>query len=895
MRMARNPEESEKETRQRRIDRRLRDAGWVRAEKGQEPDSGPYWLEEVETASGPCDYGLYVDRELVALVEAKRLERSPQNVLSQTERYARGIRGTGERGAYGVPFVYSSNGEVIWFRDTRNDLNRSRRLSRFHTPAALIERRHHQLDSTTQWLAANPSQHPRLRYYQHDACHAIEAAIRDRKRTMLLAMATGTGKTFTLVNECYRLLKSKTARRILFLVDRRALAAQAIRSFAAFEPEPGLKFDKAYEVYSQRFFKDDLAGERPFDASLLPPAYLEQPGQGHTFVYVSTIQRMAINLFGTEAVFGHDLDSATEDDASALEIPIHAFDVVIADECHRGYSSAELSTWRNTIDHFDAIKIGLTATPAAHSKAYFKDVVYRYGFEQAVADGYLVDYDVLKLKSDVRMNGVFLRQGEEVKTIDTLSGLENFDLLEDERQFDAEAIEKKVTSPDSNRKILEELKRYTDAHTERYGRFPKTLIFAANDLEHTSHADQVVDIARDVFGRGDAFVRKITGKEDRPLQRIREFRNRPQPSIAVSVDLMSTGVDIPDLEFIVLLRTIKSRILFEQMLGRGTRLGEKHPDKSHFTVVDCFDGTLLEYFRSVTSITAVAPDKPTRTIRQLVEDVYENRDRAYNTRCLVKRLQRIAKGMSGEARDLFAAHVPDGDLAKFAAGLPRALESDFSGTMAVLRDPAFQDLLVNYPRPIRSFLVAVENEDDVTSEWLVRGGDGREYKPEDYLKEFERFVKENPAQVEAIEILLQRPRDWNTDALAQLRKTLAAAPQRFTPEHLQKAHQIRYDVALADLISMIKHAADATAPLLTAEVRVDTALSQLTAGKQFDADQKQWLERIRRHLVENLSIEKEDFGAVPIFARNGGWSKADDAFDRELEELLGQLNEAVAA
>src|SRR5207302_5292103 len=139
--------------------------------------------------------------------------------------------------------------------------------------------------------------------------------------------------------------------------------------------------------------------------------------------------------------------------------------------------------------------------------------------------------------------------------------------------------------------------------------------------------------------RGDAFVEKITGRVDRPLQRIREFRNRPNPGIAVTVDLLTTGVDIPDLEFLVFLRAVKSRILFEQMLGRGTRKGEKYPDKSHFTVFDCFDGTLLEYFKNVTDITAEPPRSDTKTIAEVIDDIWANRERDYNIRCLVRRLQ----------------------------------------------------------------------------------------------------------------------------------------------------------------------------------------------------------------------------------------------------------------
>src|SRR5206468_499600 len=182
------------------------------------------------------------------------------------------------------------------------------------------------------------------------------------------------------------------------------------------------------------------------------------------------------------------------------------------------------------------------------------------------------------------LNGVFLQEGEQVEAVDPQSGIKQLDLLEDERSFDTTKIEREITAPDSNHRILDEVKKYAAEHEAETGRFPKTLIFADNDLPHTSHSDQLVDLARDVFGRGEAFVQKITGRVDRPLQRIREFRNRPNPGVVVSVDMLTTGVDIPDLEFIVFLRPVKSRILFEQMLGRGTRKGEKFPDKSHFVV-----------------------------------------------------------------------------------------------------------------------------------------------------------------------------------------------------------------------------------------------------------------------------------------------------------------------
>lgn len=890
--------ESERQTRKRRIDPLLKSLGWnVVPFDGDCPLDrlSNCAIEEYETTNGPADYVLCVDGRIIAVVEAKKLTLGPQNVLTQAERYSRGVAASKLNfDGFRVPFLYSTNGAVIWFHDVRHRLSRSRPVTKFHSPAALREMLERDTDAALAWLQTHPNDHSKLRTYQKEANEAVEQAIADRKRQMLIAMATGTGKTFTLVNQVYRLMKSGLGQRILFLVDRRALAAQAVRAFASFEPEPGLKFDKIYEVYSQRFQQEDFGEEDKFDPKVLPQAYLTNPKQGDAFVYVSTIQRMTINLFGRDAIFGIG-EETIDEDAEKLDIPIHAFDVIIADECHRGYSTGELSVWRKTLDHFDAIKIGLTATPAAHTKAYFKDVVYRYEYQRAVQEGHLVDYDVVTIKSDVRMNGVFLNEGEQIGIVDPESGRELLDQVEDERQFDATEIEQKVTAPDSNRKILEEIRKYGFEHQERFGRFPKTLIFAVNDLKHTSHADSLVDIARDVFGQGDGFVQKITGTVDRPLQRIREFRNRPEPHVVVTVDMLTTGVDIPDLEHIVFLRPVKSRILFEQMLGRGTRNGEKFPDKSHFTVFDCFDGTLLEYFRKSTAITAEPPEKETRTIKQVIDDIWNNRDRDYNIRCLVRRLQRIEKEMSGEARELFAAYIPNGDMGVYAKALPAKLRSGFTETMTLLRNPAFQDLLVHYPRAPRHFIKTYETEDQVSSAWLVRGLDGKEYKPEDYLVAFARFVKENPAKVEAIEILLDRPQEWSTEALEELMKKLSSTSERFTVENLQKAHQVQYHKALVDIISMVKHAAREQEPLYTAAERVRNAFDRLTRGKQFTDEQSQWLQRIREHLVANLTIDKDDFEVVPIFTHFGGWGRANRIFNNQLDDIIRDLNEAIAA
>ena len=490
-------------------------------------------VEEYPTAKGPADYALFVKGELLGIIEAKKVAIGPQNVLEQAKRYSKGaFAGAGRWNGYRVPFLYASNGEIIWYIDVRDPKNISRQISEFHTSSALQEFYQDDVGSGYQKLKTNPVKIEGLRFYQLEAIEAVEDAMDKRKRSMLLAMATGTGKTFTTVSLIYRLLESKTARRVLFLVDRRALAAQAVREFSSFTTPSGSKFDKEYEVYSQRFHKEDLGKDKTFDPKVLPNEYLTNPQATHTFVYVSTIQRMVINLLGFESAFSQSQsDPDYEEDAERLDIPIHAFDVIIADECHRGYTAKETAVWRKVMDYFDTVKIGLTATPAFHTLSLFKEIIYRYTTDQAIQDGYLVDYDAVKIKSNVRMKGVFLKPGEHVGMIDTKTGQETYDELEDEREFASQDVEQKITAPDSNRKIIKEIAKYAYQHEEETGRFPKILIFAVNDLSHTSHCDQLVKICKEEFGQGDDFVKKITGSPsvDRPLQKIREFRNRPNP------------------------------------------------------------------------------------------------------------------------------------------------------------------------------------------------------------------------------------------------------------------------------------------------------------------------------------------------------------------------------
>jgi len=893
-------EELEWKTRKERVDKKLKsiDPSWtiIKHHSGLDTTSlHCHAVMEYPTANGPADYALFVKGKLLGIIEAKKVTVSPQNVLEQAKRYSKGaFDGPGNWHGYRVPFLYATNGEVIWHIDVRNEKNISRQIANFHTADALEEFFVDNRANGLAWLANNPVDIEGIRPYQEEAIYAIEDAIVKGKRSMLIAMATGTGKTFLTVSQIYRLLVSKAARRILFLVDRRALAAQAVREFATFVTPQKNKFNQEYEVYSQRFRRDDLEDDKPFDPKVLPDSYLTAPQISHTFVYISTIQRMTINLFGQEYAFSQNQsDPDYEDDAGKIDIPIHAFDVIIADECHRGYTAKDTAIWRQVLDHFDAIKIGLTATPALHTLSLFKEVIYRYTTEEAILDGWLVDYEAVKIKSDVRVRGAFLKEGEHVGVIDTTTGIETYDQLEDEREFPTEEIEVKITSPDSNRKIIKEIAKYAYKHEEETGRFPKILIFAVNDLPHTSHADQIVRICREEFGQGDAFVQKITGSPtvDRPLQKIREFRNRPNPKVVVTVDMLSTGVDIPSLEFIVFMRSVKSRILWVQMLGRGTRKCDVI-NKSHFTIFDCFDGTLIEYFKNTTDFEVQLPEKETIPIAQVIENIYQNIDRIYFVKVLVKRLRRINRAMSDKAREKFARYIPDGDMGKFAEKLPENIRNDFANTMKLLRDKDFQDLLLNYERAKRQFLVGYEVEDNVSSEVMILAGSGYQ-KPEDYLDSFARFVRENTDQIDAIKVVLERPKDWKTGALKELREKLAL--NKFPEIELRKAHRLVYHKALADIISMVKHAARAEEPIYSAEERVDRALERVTTDKTFTEEQMKWLGYIREHLIENLTIDLEDFNVIPTFELHGGIAKAKKVFDNKLETLIAEINFAIAA
>jgi len=356
--------------------------------------------------------------------------------------------------------------------------------------------------------------------------------------------------------------------------------------------------------------------------------------------------------------------------------------------------------------------------------------------------------------------------------------------------------------------------------------------------------------------------------------------------------MLSTGVDIPALEFIVFLRPVKSRILWTQMLGRGTR---KCPDinKECFTIFDCFDGTLIEYFKDSTDfVVEIEETGESVTIEQVIENIYNNIEREYNTNRLIKRLRRIADTMSGKARKDFSIYINDGDMNRFANELKTKLKNEFAETMNILRNKDFQELLNSYDRAKNPFYIAYGAQDTVTSEIIFRVGD-KHLKPQDYLLAFSEFIHINKHKIEALSILLSNPRKWNSTVLKEIRIELKK--NAFDEEKLRQAYLVSGQKAIADIISMIKNADNSNNKLLTAEERVNRTISDILKTHSFTDEQMEWLMHIKEHLIINLAIDKDNFDIVPVLERAGGLSKARKIFGDKLDRLIEEINYKIVA
>lgn len=881
------------------IDDQLTSAGWrvdsaqLTFAKGARPQRDQNLaIAEWPTETGPADYALFIGLTPVAIVEAKRKNIDVSAALQQAKRYSRGFRASpevelpadnfGANAEFRIPFVFSANGRPylrqlaeksgVWFCDLRRPENLGHALDGWYTPEGLSALMERDEDRAHTELANAPFDYGfPLRPYQQNAIRATEASIHEGQRAVLLAMATGTGKTKTCIALIYRLLKAKRFRRILFLVDRSALGEQAANAFKDTRME-------RLQTFADVFGIKELDAPRP-DAD--------------TAVHLATIQGMVQRVLYTAE--GEPPPSVDQ------------YDCIVVDECHRGYlldrelSDTELSfrgyddyvsKYRRVLDHFDAVKIGLTATPALHTTQIFGLPVFTYGYREAVVDGWLVDYEPpIQVHTHLSSEGIAWKVGEEVKVYNT--GRQQIDLFKapDEIKLKVDDFNRKVITRAFNEVVCNYLAQELDPASRR-----KTLIFCVSD----SHADMVVDLLKQAFAAQygaveDDAVIKITGAADKPLQLIRRYRNERLPNVAVTVDLLTTGVDVPEICNLVFLRQVNSRILFDQMLGRATRLCDFGGTdiKDAFRVFDA-----VRIFEALGDMTAMQPVvvNPKISFSQLAQELATLEDEAATA---LARDQFLAK-LQRKKR-----HLSDNDQQDFEAKAGMPVQAFIQKLKAMpltevaawfVRNPDLGELLDRRgDGPEREMYVS-EHADRFER---ADRGYGKARKPDDYLRAFSDFIRGQGNQIPALVTVLTRPRELTRAQLRELVLILDRAG--FTETNLASAWRelTNQDIA-ARIVGYIRQAAIGDALVPYAE-RVDHALQHLLAhppgGKPWSTPQRDWLKRIAAQTKANVLVDRAALDDPDlIFKREGGgFNRLDKVFNGQLQPVLEAFNDALWA
>lgn len=871
------------------IDQQLRQADWevdsdtLTFKKGTRPEKNRNRaIAEWPTESGPADYILFIGLTPVAVVEAKRKNIDVSGALQQAKRYSRSftpssetelpLENWGSDGNYRIPFAFSSNGRPflrqlatksgIWFCDLRRADNLGHPLDGWYMPEGLSTLIKRDEVKAHARLAETPFNYGfQLRHYQQAAILSIEKGISTGQRAMLLAMATGTGKTKTCIALIYRLLKVKRFRRILFLVDRSALGEQAANAFKDTRMEN-------LQTFADTFGIKELGVQAP---------------DTDTSVHIATVQGMVKRLlFASENVAPPSVDQ---------------YDCIVVDECHRGYlldrelSDTEMtfrgfedyiSKYRRVLDYFDAYKIGLTATPALHTTQIFGVPIYTYSYREAVIDGYLVDYEPpIQIKTELSTQGIKWEAGEDIKVFNGYNQIELFK-TPDEIKLEIEDFNRKVITESFNRVVCEYLAQELDPLSRQ-----KTLIFCATD----AHADMVVDLLKKAFAGcygsvDDDAVIKITGAADKPLQLIRRFKNERNPNVAVTVDLLTTGIDVPEICNLVFLRRVNSRILFDQMLGRATRLCDEI-GKDAFRVFDA-----VQIFAALNNMTAMQPVvvNPKISFTQLIQELVTiNND---ESRQLVR--DQILAKLQSKKRHLSEQSVRDFET---QAGMPpeafirkiKAMSLN-EVTAWFTQNPDLGEILDRKREGTAATQFISEHEDKLQA---VERGYGQGKKPDDYLKEFTVFIQSHSNDIPALLTVRTRPRDLTRKQLRELELELHKAG--FTETGLATAwREITSQDIAARIMGYIRQAAIGDA-LIPYDERVDQALRRVLASKNWTTPQRDWLKRIADQTKANLLVDREAIDDPDLLFKRegGGFNRLDKLFNGELQQVLETFNDAL--
>ena len=933
------PELTPEQLARQQIDAQLVACGWVvQDDKAADFSAGRgVALREVPLKTGPCDYLLLVDRQALGVIEAKQEGAKLSTVADQSDRYASSLPDLLSAGLTGqLPFHYESTGVETYFRDSRDPHSRSRRVCSFHRPETLSDW-FAEPDTLRARLAQMPTAHPLathgMRDCQIEAITGLEQSFAENRPRALIHMATGAGKTFTACAFAYRLIKYAKARRILFLVDRANLGEQARDEFHAYRtPDTGRLFTELYNVQ-----------------------HLTAPNIDDVCrVTICTIQRLYSILRGEELAEGaDDLSGAelaaalgttrTRDVAYNAAVPIEKFDFIVTDECHRSI----YNLWRQVLEYFDGFLIGLTATPAPQTIAYFgQNRVAEYNHERAVVDGVNVGYDVYRIKTRVTEQGGKVEKGFLIDHRSKASRKARQAVLAEDLDYTPADLDRSVVVPDQIRTVL---CTYRDAvFTELFpGRtlVPKTLIFAKDD----SHAEDIVHICREVFGKGNDFCKKITyqakhpvtGKPAKSKELIKEFCLSPTLRIAVTVDMIATGTDIKPLEVLIFLRDVRSRVYFEQMKGRGTRVlsptdlqsvsGEDARAKTHFVIVDAVG--VCESDKTESRPLDRQPSVPLKTLLHRVLFPGGRDEDTLTT--LAARLARLDRELEPAQRQQIAAvsggHSPatlagallrayDPDaIAERATGTPGASPEDVApDQLEATRQQLITEACAPFDKPaLRETLEKLKQETEQTidiytpDEVLSQGFDAAaQAKAAGLVQAFRDYLAQHQTEIDALQILYSRPFKQRLTELMlkELEQKLRDNHAAWTEDRLWDAFAVTEPSKVkgrsqagrfADLVALVRFALQQQPVLAPFADSVSERFNEwLTdkaqSGAVFTPEQLAWLNLIRDHIATSLSIDGDDFDLSP-FIEKGGLGRAYQLFGEQLPKLLDELNEVLAA
>jgi len=917
------------------IDRQLEACGWtVQSRNAMNLYAGRgVAVREFPLSTGEADYLLFVDRKAVGVVEAKPEGVTLSGVADQAAKYSVGLPANIPHVTLPLSFLYESTGVETFFRDERDPEPRSRRVFTFLRPEALADLL---IDVVTLRgrLRNMPTQFPLVTTglwdAQVEAINNLEKSLAENRPRALIQMATGSGKTFTAVSFVYRLIKHAKAKRVLFLVDRNNLGRQAFKEFDQYlTPDDGRKFTELYNVQHLQSNVLDSVSK----------------------VHITSIQRLYSMLSGEPEFDAENEEGSLFEMGAALDaqppkeirynpnFPIEYYDFIVVDECHRSI----YNLWRGVLEYFDAFLIGLTATPSKQTFGFFKkNLVMEYPRLRAIADGVNVQGEVYRIRTQISEKGSNVEAGYYIGKRERLTRAERWEKLDEDFEYDPRQLDREVVSVDQIRTVLRTYrdKLFTEMFPDREI-VPKTLIFAKDD----SHAEDIVRIAREEFGKGDEFCQKITYRSTgkKPEDLISDFRNSYHPRIAVTVDMIATGTDIKPLEVLLFMRAVKSRLLFEQMLGRGTRVVSQTElqnvtsdakTKDRFVLIDA-----VGIVESELADPQTLERKRSASLKQLLESVAVGVTDEDTLSSLAGRLARLAKSL-GTAEQAEVRERSGGlSLADLSNRLLDAIDSDKiqeSGSPQILIDTAVRPLASN--PELRARLTEMQSRheqaiDEVSQDAVIEAGWSTDESAQLLVRSFEEYIAEHKDEITALEIIYSIPyrtaksargakkeeRGKNLGdlsglrgekdrltfvALKQLAETLSQQQHNWTTEALWRAYaQLERDRVrgagsrrvLTDLVSLVRHAVQLDDELVPYPERVqrrytDWLAAQQTEGRAFTSEQHWWLDQVATHIGVNLEIHAEDFNYGEFFNR-GGQVAALRTFGPQLKGLLDELNE----